>query len=337
MKKVLRFILKKPILWLANNFSEAPKKEKVFKSLTNLYNHSKKENDKKVKVLEVDLLTAKYIVFSDQHKGDRSKADDFANNEQNYIAALAYYNKNEFSFINLGDSEELWKFTAEKVLPINKLVLEKEAAFHPTRYYKTFGNHDLIWKNQTDVFLLLRNYFTMPLKIYEGIVLKIKTSLGELKIFFTHGHQGDTMSDNNSFSIWCVAHLWLPLQRYLEIKINTPSKDYSLRNKHNIMMSEWSSNKKSLLLVTGHTHSPVFASGKYLTHPSNYIPGTEKTTIKPTYFNTGCCCFDDGDITGIEIEAGMIRLIKWFTNADLVKERKILEEIELEKIITDLN
>jgi predicted phosphodiesterase len=335
MKRLLRFILQRPILWLANNFSAAPKKEIVFKSLSKLYARSKKENDSKVKVLEADLLTAKYIVFSDQHKGDRSKADDFANNEQNYIAALDYYNKNNFSFINLGDSEELWKFTADKVLPINKSVLEKEAAFHPARFYKTFGNHDLIWKNQADVFLLLRNYFTMPLKIYEGIVLKIKTSLGELNVFFTHGHQGDSMSDNNGFSTWCVAHLWLPLQRYLEIKINTPSKDYTLRNKHNIMMSEWSGKKKNLLLVTGHTHAPVFASGKYLSHPSNDIPGLEKHVTKPTYFNSGCCCFDDGDITGIEIEGGMIRLIKWSADAAL-PERQILEEIGLEELMKEL-
>ncbi len=32
--------------------------------------------------------------------------------------------------------------------------------------------------------------------------------------------------------------------------------------------------------------------------------------LKPSYFNTGCCCFTDGDITGIEIEEGEIRLIK---------------------------
>jgi hypothetical protein len=33
--------------------------------------------------------------------------------------------------------------------------------------------------------------------------------------------------------------------------------------------------------------------------------------MKPTYFNSGCCCFDDGTITGIEISGGYIRLIKW--------------------------
>ena len=35
--------------------------------------------------------------------------------------------------------------------------------------------------------------------------------------------------------------------------------------------------------------------------------------MKPSYFNSGCCCFDDGTITGIEIAEGFIRLVKWST------------------------
>ena len=32
---------------------------------------------------------------------------------------------------------------------------------------------------------------------------------------------------------------------------------------------------------------------------------------QPCYINSGCCSFSDGDITGIEIEAGQIRLVRW--------------------------
>lgn len=31
----------------------------------------------------------------------------------------------------------------------------------------------------------------------------------------------------------------------------------------------------------------------------------------PCYFNTGCCAFEDGDITGIEMSDGEIRLVRW--------------------------
>ena len=89
------------------------------------------------------------------------------------------------------------------------------------------------------------------------------------------------------------------------------------------------------MLITGHTHVPVFASGRYYNHPSNKIPGKEQHLIKPSYFNTGCCCFNDGDITGIEIENGYIRLIKWHEE-DKTVSRKILEEKLLEDLLTDL-
>ena len=32
---------------------------------------------------------------------------------------------------------------------------------------------------------------------------------------------------------------------------------------------------------------------------------------KPCYFNTGCCSFSDGDVTGIEIADGRIKLVRW--------------------------
>ena len=102
------------------------------------------------------------------------------------------------------------------------------------------------------------------------------------------------------------------------------------------MMYEWSSRQNDLLLITGHTHNPVFASGKYFAHPSNEIPADEPaTSLKPSYFNTGCCCFSDGDITGIEIADGYIRLVKWY-DGGTVPGRKVLEEIELLKLLNDL-
>jgi predicted phosphodiesterase len=335
MKKFLQYLFKRPIRWMVHRFSAAPQKDIVFASLTDLYASAPDESDNRVKLISADVATAKFIIFSDQHKGDKSAADDFKKCERNYIAALEHYNQNQFSFIDLGDSEELWKFRPEKILPANKKALAAEAAFHPDRFYKTFGNHDLIWKNKPDVFFLLRKYFAMPLPVYEGIVIHLKTTKNILKIFLTHGHQGDAMSDNNGFSTWIVAHIWLPLQRYLKVKVNTPSKDFSLRNEHNIMMSEWSGLQQHCILITGHTHVPVFASGRCYNHPSNNIPGKDQQRIKPSYFNTGCCCFDDGDITGIEIDDGFIRLIKW-QKAHGTSERMVLEEILIDDLVKDL-
>jgi hypothetical protein len=121
-------------------------------------------------------------------------------------------------------------------------------------------------------------------------------------------------------------------------------------------MYEWSATKKDLLFVSGHTHKPVFASldhidrlAKQLEHAKaennteqialinkeiekrkEEYAGKQivKTMAKPTYFNSGCCCFSDGDLTGIEIADGFIRLVKWKTGTDN-STRTVLEESPL--------
>jgi hypothetical protein len=58
--------------------------------------------------------------------------------------------------------------------------------------------------------------------------------------------------------------------------------------------------------------------------------------MKPTYFNSGCCCFDDGTITGVEIGEGYIRLIKW-SLVNGKPERKVAEEEMLATLSGKLN
>lgn len=321
---------------MGNKLAASPKREMVFESLSKLYLDGLEQKTKTVKLLDIDLVNDKFIVFSDQHKGNKSWADDFKQSEINYVAALEHYYSLGYTFINLGDSEELWKFKTAELMEGNEKTLNTEAVFHPDRYFKTFGNHDIIWKDKFAVAFYLKKFFTQPLTVYEGIILRVKELSIPLHILLTHGHQGDLMSDNNVFSTWLVAHIWMPMQRFLRININSASKDFSLRNQHNKMMYEWSSKEKNLLLITGHTHSPVFASGRYFNHPSNRIETLEDhQDLSPVYFNTGCCCFDDGDITGIEIEGGCIRLIKWYDEEHSPK-KKVLEEISFEKLLGDL-
>lgn len=52
---------------------------------------------------------------------------------------------------------------------------------------------------------------------------------------------------------------------------------------------------------------------------------------KPCYFNTGCCSYSDGDITGIEINDKKIKLIKW-SPASLQSE--IIETADLDNIFS---
>ncbi len=331
-----------PLLTRLASSASAPDKKEVFKSLSKLLGDLNKKKHSRGLMLDVDFTKDKFIIFSDHHKGNKDNGDDFASNEKNYLAALDYYFSKEFNYINLGDSEELWKYKPAEVMSKNTKALASEARFHEhKKYFKTFGNHDLTWKNKLDVDIWFKGIFILPLPVFEGLILKTKVENKPLSIFVTHGHQGDKMSDNNGFSTWLVSHIWRPLQRYLNINVNTPAKDYVLLDRHNIMMYEWSRNRKNLLLITGHTHHPVFASGLYSNHPSNKIYSDDiavkntREKLKPSYFNSGCCCYNDDDITGIEIAVGKIALIKWhwINNAS---ERTVLEEVSLNQLIKDL-
>ena len=124
-------------------------------------------------------------------------------------------------------------------------------------------------------------------------------------------------------------------------------------------MYEWSGAKKDLVLITGHTHQPVFNSLTHLERLylqldlakqendqekikkiSAEIPRRKREydyvnhryhTMRPSYFNAGCCCFDDGTITGLEIAEGFIRLVKW-SKLDGKPTRIVAEEEKLENI-----
>lgn len=362
MRKLLQKWFQKPVTRLAEKLSSSPDKEKVFSSLSKLLEGIRKENFGTI--VPFELPAGKFIIFSDQHKGARDLADDFRLSEKNYITALDYYLKNNYTMIALGDCEELWENKPEVVIEKNQADLQLEAKFlSEGRYYKIYGNHDLEWKYDIQRNLYLKKIFGDQLKVYEGLVLTTQYNDRTFTIFLSHGHQGDKKSDGNWFSTWVVAAIWTPIQRFLEISINSTSDSFELVDKHNIIMYEWSAQQKDLIFISGHTHKPVFASLDHIERLSkqlavakgrNDMPTIQllteelerrkaeyagkqfhKTMVKPSYFNTGCCCFSDGDITGIEIEGDNIRLIKW-EEVDGTIRRSILEQSPLSYIFDEL-
>ncbi len=53
IRKALRFVLKKPVTWLAEKISSAPDKDSVMKALTELYQLAGKSKNKKLKRLNL--------------------------------------------------------------------------------------------------------------------------------------------------------------------------------------------------------------------------------------------------------------------------------------------
>ena len=88
----------------------------------------------------------------------------------------------------------------------------------------------------------------------------------------------------------------------------------------------------------GHTHKPVFWDSvpKAPDPPAGddraareYAAALKRnrrrtyTLSTPCYFNSGCCCFGDGDITGLEIADGEIRLVKWSSQRRVLAARPL--------------
>ena len=386
MRRLVQIILLKPILWFSRKFTSRPERSRIFKALSELFRNIKEEPGKKGVVLDLK-ENSRIIVFSDHHRGAKNGADDFMKAELSYLAALDYYFENKFQYVSLGDSEELWENTLMQVKKHNTITFEAEKKFIlKDRFFKIFGNHDLYWDNSPIASQQLKAIYGKKLRVFEGIILEkdnkentrqrktVSNPFSFLKkksdadnevlpiancpitIFLTHGHQGDASSDGNWVSKFFVANIWAPLQSYLRINFNTPAYDEDLKTSHNLIMYEWSAKYKGLVLITGHTHQPVFES---LTHPerlykklgdavkanrtdeANQIEQEIKRrgrdykttpaqylTMKPSYFNSGCCCFRDGDITGIEITHEKISLVKW----NIHKQRVLLEETTLDRL-----
>ncbi|MEM9915199.1 MAG: metallophosphoesterase [Planctomycetota bacterium] len=293
------------------------------------------------------------VVFSDLHRGKGNGADDFRKCERAYRSALSYYDQLKSRLILLGDIEELWETSIKKTVRHYRQLLEVEKKFvNDGRYTRLIGNHDETLANPK-VFKTL-SPFVNGVQPIDALNIEVKHQgdlLGEL--FFAHGHQGKHYSKLDK---WAVRYLWAGFQKLTGLGSSWPSANYEIRNRHEKAMYEWSIDHQApLIFICGHTHRPVFMSSaqkQFLikeieqmrrsnapakdiaeaTARLNWIlldpdknSELSQDTSKPSYFNSGCCSFADGDITGIEISDGCIRLIKWGESGGRLKRIELHE------------
>lgn len=294
----------------------------------------------------------KFIIFSDQHKGAGDGADEFRHCMPAYREALRHYRERGFKLVLLGDVEELWEQGFRAVERTYGEILRLEGGFPDGHYFRLWGNHDDQWRDDGVVRRYLRPYIDEGV-VAEGICFGVSNGgAGIGRLFLVHGHQGTLASDRLGKLGPFGLRIYRWLQRLFHIGGNTPAKDACLRDWHEGQMYEWAVAQQDLVLVTGHTHRPVWSSRTHLQKlqmelaglkrephvPIDVIEQKEAEVAKrlaknppcaeserhlPVYFNAGSCAFDDGDITGIEVEDGIIRLIKWAHGSH---ERIVLEE-----------
>lgn len=264
--------------------------------------------------------TSRIIIMSDNHRGDGGWGDNFAKNRNLYIAALNYYYAGGFTYIEIGDGDELWenrKFS-NIVEAYRDIFLMLAKFYKKNRLYFIYGNHDMVKKDEEFVRNNLYEYFDERInkhislfpniKIHEGLILLYKNRKN--KILLTHGHQVELMSsDLWKVSRFLVRYLWRPLELY---GVNNPTrtaKNYKKKDEAARRLTEWVMKEKHIL-ISGHNHTPHFPE-----------------VGEAPYFNDGSCVHPFS-ITGIEIVKGNIMLIRWYENTredgTLYVEREVL-------------
>lgn len=265
---------------------------------------------------------SKYIIMSDCHRGQGNNGDNFLPNQNMFFGALDYYYKNGFSYIELGDGDELWE--NRKMKPIKEV--HSDAFWIMSKFYKEkrfhmiYGNHDIIKSKKSFSKKHCYNYFCevshrykplFPnLKIYEGIVLKNPKTKEEIQL--AHGHQGDILNDYLwRFARFLVRYVWGPLELVGFKSPTGAGRDSGKKDKIERKLMQYA-NEEKRILICGHTHRPVFSKSN-----DSY------------YFNDGSCVHPRC-ITGIEIENNCLSLIKWYIATDkeqrLFVKREVLEE-----------
>jgi UDP-2,3-diacylglucosamine pyrophosphatase LpxH len=259
--------------------------------------------------------------MSDCHRGNGGWGDNFSNNQNIFFAALYYYYENGYTYIELGDGDELWENRAiEDVINAHSDAFWLMSLFYKEdRFHMIYGNHDVIKKDSRFTQTKCNSFYcesassTMALfpgiEITEGLILRYRNTRNQLLL--THGHQGDFLNDTLwRLSRFLVRYLWRPLEL---VGIKDPTSAAKNNEKKNTVeknLIDWSNEKKQML-ICGHTHRPVFPR-----------------VGEPLYFNDGSCVHPRC-ITAIEIRNGTIALVKWATmtkpDRTLFVGREVLE------------
>lgn len=244
----------------------------------------------------------RYIIFSDTHKGDRTRgSDEFQINDDLYCTALHHYLNENYRLVLNGDVEEGWKAPFQTIIDAYRnTAFAWERAFAmkgPGYYLRTWGNHDIDWRDPALVARTLSPALGVPVQVHPAILL------GD-RIMITHGHQGDFNSDRLAWlSRRVVRRLWKPLQRVFNFSPRRTAQVHELVHRRDKHLSAWARACR-MLVIAGHTHKPVMSA---LIERGANNGASENGRY---YLNDGCCVHDRS-ITGIEIDRGELRLVKW--------------------------
>lgn len=257
---------------------------------------------------------SKYILLSDCHRGTGNANDNFLKNEFLYLAALNNYYQKGFTYLELGDGDELWENRSmQKIKEMHPRSFEMMTRYYKSgRLYALYGNHDIEKKNARHSQKYFQTYYCertlceQPLfpgiTFYGGIILQdagrsSQDPVSKTDIYLIHGHQADPL--NSTFwrlSRFLVRYVWKPLEGLGIPDPTSAAKNNTKKKASEERLLKWAQETQHIL-IAGHTHHPMIG------------------TATSAYFNTGSCIHPSG-ITGIEIENRCITLVKWSIQAN---------------------
>ncbi|MBO5522373.1 MAG: metallophosphoesterase family protein [Roseburia sp.] len=244
---------------------------------------------------------SRYVLISDCHRGTGTVYDNFLKNRHLYLAALEYYYRRNFFYIELGDGEELWENRdRNQIQTYHEDVYGMLCRFRQQgRMLRLFGNHNMelrekqkkgaeIAKNDRRRCKTCENFLKEDLK--ESALLQ--NCSGGRDICLLHGHQADFFNSVLwKLSRFLVRYLWKPLEHFGVNDPTSAAKNFKKQSRYERCLAEWAKDK-DMYLAAGHSHRPA-------------LPGEGGL-----YINTGSCVHPSG-ITAVEIENMKMTLVKW--------------------------
>ena len=90
-------------------------------------------------------MRSRYVLISDCHRGSGNSNDNFLKNQNLYFTALKHYYDCGFTYIELGDGDELWENRKmSQIIEIHNNVFWLLSLFYNAgRLYLIYGNHDM--------------------------------------------------------------------------------------------------------------------------------------------------------------------------------------------------
>ncbi|MHB1317702.1 MAG: metallophosphoesterase family protein [Anaerolineae bacterium] len=268
---------------------------------------------------------SRLVFFSDLHRGDNGPADASRCNQAIFVDALGHYERQGFTYVEVGDGDELWK---------NGSLAKVQAAHRPVyrimerlksagRLLVLVGNHQLVRHGC--------RLATAGPEAVEAILLRHRDRA--VRFLVTHGHQADGLHARiYGLTRLVVRHLWRHLQNHgLPTALPAPDEGqyesgaargaiaWSLHNQAGIeqRIAAWLRQIGNPAIICGHTHRPAFAAAGAL-----------------PYFNTGSGV-RPGYVTGLEIADGSISLVSWTNRPKEGPGAQSLESVTVRRVVLE--